>query len=496
MRSATTHHSLGLRDFSNIHSPCENVSITALRDLVRDKVGERAHPDSSKKTTGKKRARSPSPGWSQENKNARLSSLADTSTKRKVEVDNNCATETLAYSHTFVLEYDANVTLSLGLEELFILLDTNRTLMPLDLGKVTLGREDDSPIKIALYTPRSHHRILVLPPLGAEVDLSSHDFRSKDLTDILHLANSLSNRFQLDANLIIDSDIREEQLAFRLHVEVTISVLFPAICEPFPIKLRNATDDEESQRRILNFLFPHDKPFPQRFENSIDIRFLFSILGPAPSLEADTAVQPGALLPTLLPFQRRSVAWLLSREGKRLSPEGKIVPFEMSDDHCLPLFWDVLSLDGLGHDFYVNRLTGRVSLTRPSDDDGPLGGILAEEPGLGKTLECIALVLLNPAVGRHPTNRSWDPVAKIDVREVPVRVFQCPKVMFREFIRSTDYPHCHTWISCASMDRRTTQTCSYTESTCIRWLVEGQGTYLGSWYRGHPTRARTEGQES
>ncbi|KAK7679996.1 hypothetical protein QCA50_016942 [Cerrena zonata] len=438
MRLATSHHSLGLRDFSHSRPSYENVSITALRDLVQAKVGERSRSDSLKKTTGKKRARSPSPDSSREKKNARLSPLADISTERKFEPHNNCATRIPAYSHTFVMEYDANVTFSFGLEELFILLDQNRTLLPLDLGKVTLGREDYSPIKIALYTPRSHDRILVLPPLGAEADLSDHDFHSKDFTDILHLANSLSNRFQLDANLMIKSipirELRDQQLAFRLHVEVNISILFPAICQPLSLKSRNATDDEESQRRVLNFLLPHDKPLPQRFENSIDIRFLFSILGPAPSPpspEVDTAIQPKPLLPTLLPFQQRSIAWLLSREGKRISPEGRIIPIDTSDDNRLPLFWELVSLEG--HDFYLNRLTGHVSLTKPSDD-APLGGILAEEPGLGKTLECIALILLNPAVGRNPTHRIWDSVAKIDVREVPTTLIVTPGSLAPQWI--------------------------------------------------------------
>ena len=46
--------------------------------------------------------------------------------------------------------------------------------------------------------------------------------------------------------------------------------------------------------------------------------------------------------------------------------------------------------------------------------------ILAEEPGLGKTLECIALILLNPGVGRNPSTYTWDAEAKIHVKNVKV----------------------------------------------------------------------------
>lgn len=39
---------------------------------------------------------------------------------------------------------------------------------------------------------------------------------------------------------------------------------------------------------------------------------------------------------------------------------------------------------------------------------------------MGKTLECIALILLNPGIGRNPTVVRWDPEAKVEVKQIKV----------------------------------------------------------------------------
>ena len=39
---------------------------------------------------------------------------------------------------------------------------------------------------------------------------------------------------------------------------------------------------------------------------------------------------------------------------------------------------------------------------------------------MGKTLESIALVMLNPGIGRNPSVSRYDPIGVIDVKEVKV----------------------------------------------------------------------------
>ena len=113
---------------------------------------------------------------------------------------------------------------------------------------------------------------------------------------------------------------------------------------------------------------------------------------------------------------------MLSREGKTLDASGAVVDIPIQATY-LPLTWErvVLSREsGKQLVSYYQRVTGALSMEMPEEDEVARGGILAEEPGLGKTLECIALVMLNPGIGRNPSNSRWDPVAKIDVKEIRV----------------------------------------------------------------------------
>lgn len=178
----------------------------------------------------------------------------------------------------------------------------------------------------------------------------------------------------------------------------------------------------DTQHQILLFAFPPSKII-ETHNIEPHIPFFYSVLGPAPplpTLAAEEAMQPVELLPILLPFQRRSVGWLLEREGKVISPNGEVISRDSGDD--LPLFWQKAQTQ-TGERVYVNRVTMAVTL-QPPRHQNTLGGILAEEPGLGKTLEAIALVLLNPAIGRNPTTKRWDANAKVYVKEIKVHVSQ------------------------------------------------------------------------
>lgn len=40
-------------------------------------------------------------------------------------------------------------------------------------------------------------------------------------------------------------------------------------------------------------------------------------------------------------------------------------------------------------------------------------------------MECLSLILLNPASGRIPSNKRWDPEAQLDVKEIKVTFSFC-----------------------------------------------------------------------
>ncbi|KAK3944163.1 putative ATP-dependent helicase IRC20 [Diplogelasinospora grovesii] len=121
---------------------------------------------------------------------------------------------------------------------------------------------------------------------------------------------------------------------------------------------------------------------------------------------------------TLYPFQKRAVQWLLQREGARWceSPEdgeAGVRPFVAPQSSGLPISFTEVK-DGEGKSFYLSSLFGVATrdVSLFSSIQNIRGGILAEEMGLGKTLEIISLMLLHrrpegpaevfdPHLGRH-----------------------------------------------------------------------------------------------
>jgi E3 ubiquitin-protein ligase SHPRH len=211
------------------------------------------------------------------------------------------------------------------------------------------------------------------------------------------------------------------ELPFEIQFEAVVSFCLPKLFAPLPrrtVKKRVAFIDE-CLSHLYQFLYGR---LPEQADPlNIDIPYFYSILTPALSIQsrkAQDAMQPEALIPDLLPFQRRSLAWLLGREGKEVTAQGEILS---KTNHAEYSFWD--HIEEGNHTFYYNRLSQMLHLEKP-DIEGTYGGILAEEPGLGKTVEMISLILLNPAPpDRNPSMERWDPESQLNVKAVKVRFF-------------------------------------------------------------------------
>lgn len=267
------------------------------------------------------------------------------------------------------------------------------------------------------------------------------------------------NRTKLEASLqlhILPEGTYDptRDLPFELRTHFTLSLAIPETYCPFSNSLSQTklNELEGLQCRLVCFLskIPLTRPvYSNAMEDAVDVTipFFLNTMHPAPPLAQDVfyeLLQPDGLLSTLMPFQRRTVAWMLEREGKRITSAGTVALLDDSETSSstesrhLPLFWEEIEMGG--RNFFFNRLTSALSPTFPRPHT-VLGGILAEEPGLllsctlrgreayvalnaylglGKTMECLSLMLLNPAPERNLSNQRWDPEAQLHVREIKV----------------------------------------------------------------------------
>ena len=150
-------------------------------------------------------------------------------------------------------------------------------------------------------------------------------------------------------------------------------------------------------------------------------------------------MQPSQLNPTLFPFQKRSVNFLLGREGKRIAGwngEGKAVLEDLQGvmthrgNQELGLWWHRVD-ESLLYNPVMGTLTRNVEETQT---DNICGGILAEEMGLGKTVEVLALVLLNTDEGRSLLPSYYDAVQEVDIFPTKTTLIVAPETLRQQWL--------------------------------------------------------------
>jgi E3 ubiquitin-protein ligase SHPRH len=138
---------------------------------------------------------------------------------------------------------------------------------------------------------------------------------------------------------------------------------------------------------------------PQDFYENVHV--------PPSDMEIPSYIKSNILECKLYPFQQRAVQWLLQREGAQFE-KGSVSaqPSVQSVGEKLPSSFHALT-DANGDRCFVSHVHGLVvknswSLLDYSPD--VRGGILAEEMGLGKTVELIALTCLHKRGRMSPRN--------------------------------------------------------------------------------------------
>ena len=132
--------------------------------------------------------------------------------------------------------------------------------------------------------------------------------------------------------------------------------------------------------------------------------------------------QPRALLAHLLPFQRRSVSFLLEREAPAAERQSL-------RSECGPWWIRVHA------SLYFHLLTGAMTTEAALAAADPIrGAILAEEMGLGKTIEVLALILEHTSRHRHELPSYWDAANEAQVQPVGTTLIVSPETLRRQWL--------------------------------------------------------------
>ncbi|KAH0605121.1 uncharacterized protein H6S33_005103 [Morchella sextelata] len=170
---------------------------------------------------------------------------------------------------------------------------------------------------------------------------------------------------------------------------ITLTLTLTARCHNAPTSSTIALASTDPWWRLLAEAFPAHAPVVEGALTVTPKDFYAACHTPARTQVVPDSVQHPVLECTLLPYQRRTVQWMLSREGAAAAiPEDK--------GELPPTFF--CERDAEGGECYVSHVFGIVSsdlkeLWRAVEL--PRGGLLAEEMGLGKTVEMIALMALH-----------------------------------------------------------------------------------------------------
>ncbi|KAM0074024.1 hypothetical protein ACKRZS_014900 [Fusarium odoratissimum] len=168
---------------------------------------------------------------------------------------------------------------------------------------------------------------------------------------------------------------------------------------PSPHSQYRSSLDRKNSQPFINLLLRGSisTGTPYRASTWSPMDFYEAAFVPKKDEKTPETIQVDALESKLFPYQKRTLQWLLQREGVQWSADmRRIVPYVPENQDSVYDFKKMT--DVAGNEYYFSELfhtaTRDISLFQQAEASIK-GGILAEEMGLGKTLEVLGLILLH-----------------------------------------------------------------------------------------------------